>query len=226
MAGTEVELKEPLSARQRAELASQRWRAMPVEELAQIEDLPREWPALGRLRWALWLNAAVPGAGLIGLQRSAAGLAISGAFLVCAEMALVSLLVLPRTLGELGTYAACLAAAAWIAGQVMLLRRMGELQDTTLRVHASTRIEQARMAVEAQAWTEAAEMLGEAAAYDDEQPDMNWLLAKVHSATRSSDKAARQWRRLDQVDQRGRYQSEVRQALAGAGRRPSAQAKA
>lgn len=190
------------------------WQAIPVEELVRIEALPRDWPALGRLRAALWLNAAVPGLGLILLQRPRAGLGLSFCFLLLAEMALLAVLVLPLSLGHLATTAACLAAVCWIVAQVLLLRRMGHLQDTHLRLLASARIEQAGQAVMDGQWVQAAKLLGEAAQYDDEQPELNWLLAKACTAIGPRKRARRQWQRLDQVDHRGRYEAEVRQALA------------
>lgn len=190
------------------------WQAIPVEELVRIEALPRDWPVLGRLRAALWLNAAAPGLGLILLQRPRMGLALAFCFLLLAEIALLAVLVLPLSLGHWATTASCLAAVCWITSQTLLLRRMGHLQDTHLRLLASTRIEQARQAVTDGQWIQAAKMLGEASQYDDEQPELNWLLARACTAIGPHNRARRQWKRLDQVDRRGRYDAEIRQALA------------
>ncbi len=166
-----------------------------------------------RLRWALWLNVAVPGAGLIALQRALPGLAVAGSFALFGEVALLGLLILPRTLGGVATVACSLAGLVWAVGQMFLLRRMNELQDVQLRLHASVRIEQAREAVAAAEWRDAGDLLADAAGYDDEQPDLNWLLAKVSTAVQPSDKAVWQWHRLDQVDQRGRYAAEIRETI-------------
>ena len=201
---------------------------MSVDDVARIEELPRDWPVLQRLRWALSLNVAAPGAGLMALQRFYSGLGLAVMFFLSAETALLGLLVMPMLLGRMVPAAICMAAAAWMASQILMLRRMHELQDVQLRLHASTRIEQAREAIAAataarateadheaaEAWGEAAKLLADAAAYDDEQPDLNWLLAKVRTATGPHNQARRQWRRLDQVDSRGRYEGEIRQMLA------------
>ncbi len=228
LAGSKVEADQELSPSRRAKLVRQRWRAMSVDDVARIEELPRDWPVLQRLRWALWLNVAAPGAGLMALQRPYNGLGVAAAFFLSAETALLGLLVMPVLLGRVAPTAICMAAVAWLASQVLMLRRMHELQDLQLRLHASTRIEQAREAVSAatvaqasdtdgeaaEAWMEATKLLADAAAYDDEQPDLNWLLAKARTATGPHNEARRQWRRLDQVDSRGRYEGEIRQMLA------------
>ncbi len=221
---------------------------MPVEVVESIQELPRDWPALRRLRWALWMNVVVPGAGLIALQRPTIGLVLAAGFLVSAETCLLGLLVMPMSLGSLVTATCLVAAALWVSAQVLLIGRMSDLQDPQLRLHASTRIEQARQAVAAaqaaeearqagtersdaagpssaglarssdtaaEAWTDAAQLLADAARYDDEQPDLNWLMAKVRTAVWPPRKAIRQWRRLDQVDRNGRYEADIRQALSG-----------
>jgi hypothetical protein len=162
----------------------------------------------------LWLNAAAPGLGLILLQRPRVGLALAFSLLLCAETALLAVLVMPLTLGGWATTASCLAATCWIAAQVLLLRRMGHLQAPHLRLYASSRIELARQAVADGQWVQAAKMLTEAAHYDDEQPELNWLLARVCTAIGPHNRARRQWQRLDQVDRRGRYEDEIRQALS------------
>jgi hypothetical protein len=196
---------------------------MPVEELVRIESLPRDWPALARLRTALWLNAAAPGLGLILLQRLRVGLTLALGFFLLAETALLAVLVMPLPLGGWATAASCLAATCWIASQALLLRRMGHLQDPHLRLYASSRIELARQAVADGQWVQAAKMLTEAAHYDDEQPELNWLLARVCTAIGPHSRARRQWQRLDQVDRRGRYEGEIRQALSVKAREASAQ---
>jgi hypothetical protein len=196
---------------------------MPVEELVRIEALPRDWPALARLRTALWLNAAAPGLGLILLQRPRVGFMLALGFFFLAETALLAVLLMPLTLGGWATAASCLAAAFWIAAQVLLLRRMNHLQDPHLRLYASSRIELARQAVVDGQWVQAAKMLTDAAHYDDEQPELNWLLARVCAAIGPHNRARRQWRRLDQVDSRGRYENEIRQALSATAARVPAQ---
>jgi hypothetical protein len=220
---------------------------MPVEVVESIQELPRDWPALRRLRWALWLNAVAPGTGLIALQRPMTGLVLAGGFLVSAETALLGLLVMPLSLGGLVTACAVVAAALWVTAQLLLMGRMNDLQDPQLRLHASTRIEQAREAVAAaqaaeadrpavaergsgtgtpvagsakpadiaaEAWSDAAELLTDAARYDDEQPDLNSLMARVCTAVSPGRRAIRQWRRLEQVDRSGRYEADIREALS------------
>jgi hypothetical protein len=221
---------------------------MPVELVEDIQELPRDWPVMRRLRWALWLNAVAPGAGLIALQRPLTGLVLAAGFLLSAETALLGLLVMPLSLGGLVTACTVVAAAVWVIAQILLMGRMNDLQDRQLRLHASTRIEQARQAVAAaqaaeagrptgvergagadapapseaspvnvaaEAWTDAARLLADAARYDDEQPDLNWLRAKVCTAVCTCRRAIRQWRRLDQVDRTGRYEADIRKALSG-----------
>jgi hypothetical protein len=172
---------------------------------------------------------------------------LAAGFLLSAEVALLGLLLMPLSLGGMVTGAAILAAALWVFAQVLLMVRMNDLQDPQLRLHASTRIEQAKQAVDAaqaaeagrgagtqrdigagtsaasqerpahtaaEAWADAAQLLTDAAHYDDEQPDLNWLLAKVRTAVCSSRKAIRQWRRLDQIDRTGRYEADIREALS------------
>lgn len=186
-------------------------------EEAQAESV-LDWPVLRRCRWALWLNIVVPGAGLIGLQRLGAGLATAVGFGLTAQIAAVGLLIGPQSLGPLITVGATIGGAlAWLVSQVLLLKRVGELQDTERRIGAARHIDQAREAVFAGRWAEAHAALKEASRYDDEQPDLNWLLAKVMTATGRSDLAARQWRRLRQVDRVGRYAKEVERYFANSG---------
>lgn len=187
---------------------------MPVEELARIEALPRDWPARDRLRIALWLNAAAPGAGLIALQRPRPGLILAVGFFLSAQAALLGILVMPLSLGRVAMAASCLAAFFWIAAQVLLLHRASHLEDSHVRLYVSCQIEKARQAIADAQWTQAADVLRQSADYDDEQPDLNWLLARVQTAVGPHKQARRQWRRLDQVDRRGRYEEEIRQALS------------
>ncbi len=200
------------------------WEAIPVEELSRIEALPRDWPALGRLRRALWLNALAPGSGLIALQRPRLGLALAAGFLASAELGLLGVLVMPLWLDTCTVAASVAAAGLWIAAQALLLRRMGQVQDPHLRLYASSRIELAGQAAAAGEWSRARALLRQAAQYDDEQPELNWLLARMYAAAGAAGLARRQWRRLDQVDRRGRFEAEIREALrpkAGQGtRRP------
>lgn len=217
---------DPGAEAQAAQWASKPWRAIPVEQLAGLEAQLRDWPAQGRLRRALWLNVLAPGVGSILLQRPRQGLVVAVAFLLCAQVTLLGLLIMPLLLGPLVPLTAPLAGAVWLLGQILLRRRMQELQDPQLRLQASARIEQAHQAVAAAlaaeahaepgeaAYVDALELLAEAAAHDDEQPDLNWLLARAQTAVFGSDKATPQWRRLDQVDKRGRFQAEIHQALS------------
>ncbi len=187
---------------------------MAVDDLAWIESLDLQWPALQRARWGLWLNVLVPGAGLVALQRERVGLPLTAAFLVFAEIALMGLLVMPNALGAaLTTAVTVLAAGIWLASQVLLLRRVHDLQDLERQIRTAVQIEQAREAVLAAEWGPAKQLLAEAADYDVEQPELNWLLAKVSSAVARSDQAAKQWHRVHQVDRAGKYEQDITEAL-------------
>ncbi len=186
-----------------------------MEQLELLDEMPRDWPSVRRLRWALWLNVIVPGAGLIALQRERPGVAVAAVFAVAAQVALAGLLLVPAMITrDAVTAAALVAAGAWLVGQVLLLGRMGQVQDAQERLMASARVEQARDAFLAGEWAEALALLRAAATYDDELADLNWLSAQVHTAVDTSDKARRQWRRLAQVDRAGRYESDIRRALS------------
>lgn len=196
---------------------------MPVEDLLRIEALDLHWPALRRGRWALWLNVLVPGAGLVALQQPMPGLLLTAVFLLSAETALFGLLLVPQAIdGVATTVAATAAGACWFVLQVLLMRRLRELHNPEYRLQAAARIEQAREAVLTGEWALARQLLEEAAQYDPEQPELNWLLAKVCTAVGRSDVAVRQWRRLRQVDHAGRYQADIEQALSARPGRVSA----
>jgi hypothetical protein len=139
---------------------------------------------------------------------------VAAVFAVAAEIALAGLLLVPAVLGPRAVMvAAVVAGGAWLVGQVLLLRRAGQVHDAQERLLASARVEQAREALLSGEWAETGALLREAATYDDELADLNWLLAQMQTAVATSDKARRQWRRLEQVDRSGRYEPDIRRAL-------------
>jgi len=216
LAGSEVSRTEADAASE-ADPPTEEYAAGPLDE-ASFGARMLEWPVLRRCRWALWLNMLVPGAGLIGLQRQRAGLAVAILFGLTGQVAAVGLLIAPQSIGQVVTAGATVGAGlAWLVGQILLLKRLNELQDPARRLAAARWIEQAREAVLTAGWAEASRALREASRYDDEQPDLNWLLAKVMTATSRSDLAAKQWRRLRQVDKAGRYAKEVERYLQDRG---------
>lgn len=204
-----------LPADRRKSRLAHHWQVMAVDDLLWIESLGLHWPALRRSRWTLWLNILAPGSGLIALQRESAGLPLALCFALSAQTALLGLLVIPKAIGSAITIAAvALSAVIWLTAQVLLLRRLHDLQDLERQIQAAARIEQAREAVLVGQWGPARQLLFEAAEYDIEQPELNWLLAKVYSAVARSDQAARQWRRLRQVDRSAKYESDAASALS------------
>jgi len=173
-----------------------------------------EWPVIGRCWWASMLNLVLPGAGLIALQREKVGCLVLAGFAVAAEAGLVGVLVAPAAVGLWWTVGALVfAAACWVAGQVLLLRRVGEIADGKARSEAARLILAGREAILAGNWSEARRLLAGAARYDDEQPELNYLLGRLKSIVGRSDEAARQWKRLRQVDRSGRYRAEWEQYL-------------
>lgn len=203
-----------LDTHRRKSRLGRHWQPMRLEDLTRIEDLGLRWPAIGRSRWALWINVIVPGSGLIALQREASGLPLAVSFYICAQTALLGLLIVPKAMGStITTAAAVLAAAVWLVSQVLMLRRIHDLQDLERQIQAAARIDLAREAVLTAEWGTAKQLLAEAADYDIEQPELNWLMAKVYSAVAGSDQSARQWRLVRQVDRSGRYERDIQQAL-------------
>lgn len=191
------------------------WQPMLLSDLDRIECMGLCWPGQARSRWALWLNALVPGTGLIALQRGSAGLPLAISFFVTTETSLFGLLIMPKAMGSTITTAAMiLSAVIWLIAQILLLRRISDVHDLEHQIQAALRIDQARQAVLLAEWGNAKRLLEEAADYDAEQPELNWLLAKVLSAVSRSDVAACQWRLLRQVDRSGRYAQDIERALA------------
>ena len=185
----------------------------PSDELWP-EASTMSWPVLGRTKWALWLNVFVPGAGLIALQRMAAGVAVLVGFAPLAQVAVLGLFIMPGTIGmPVTTFATIGAVLAWLIVQLLLFRRLRELQDSDRQLRACSLIGEAREDVLVGRWASAKRALEEAATFDDEQPELNWLLAQIMTATSRSSLAKKQWRRLQQVDKVGRHSSHVEEAL-------------
>lgn len=168
-----------------------------------------------RKGWAIVLNLAVPGSGLIVLRREWLGLAAAALFGILAQVALLGLLLLPATIPAwLTTLSVSLALFVWLGAQWLLWMRWRTATGPGMERQLSALCERAADALSRQAFAEAAEILEVALTVNDEDLAVNVKWAELMTVTGQFPKARQAWRRILSLDRSGDARRLALEALA------------
>lgn len=168
----------------------------------------------GRLRTAIALNLLLPGSGLILAQREWTGFMLALLFTAGAQITLFGTWIAPGAVANwLTAVGAGAAAAAWVAGQCMLVTsirtRFGQAREEQI----STCFALADEAMKHGKFEEACGAIDVAMTVDDENPETYVRRARLSALIGEYDHAREAWRKVAELDRRKLFHREMADAL-------------
>lgn len=149
---------------------------------------------------APWLNALVPGAGLILLRREWLGLLLALLFGLCAQIGLWGLFIVPASVPRWVTVAALVGAGlAWVCAQYTLVVQLRRSFGPGTTREVERLCQQAEEAIGGGDYDTAKELLLVALTLNDEDPGANVQWARLMTALGHVHRARRAWARVVQL---------------------------
>jgi len=163
---------------------------------------------------AILCNIAVPGSGLILLQKEWLGVTLSLLFGLAATAGLWAVFITPASVpGWLAGASLTAAAVCWMGGQYVLRSRLRTFGDPAIAREVRALREQATQRAAWGDYEEAGNLLSVALALDDEDLETNVQLAELLTLLGRFEPARRAWLRVGRLDRRGAYRRHVAEAL-------------
>lgn len=190
--------------------------AAGTEHTAGVCGGPRDRIIAGVRRYlpALTLNVLVPGTGLMLLGRAWLGLSLAMWYGLAAEAFLGAWLIAPAVVpGWLLPVAAALAGLAWLAGQVLLIRRIAFLRDPKLAEEMALIRKTVEDALAAGDHRAARTALRVALSVDDADIASRVLYARLMTATCGGRRARQAWQGAARLDTERAFAGEIEAAL-------------
>ena len=168
-----------------------------------------------RKRAAIVLNLLIPGTGMIVARREWLGAALAILYGVLLELGLWGCLIEPMRVSKWAAVAFLFGAAIiWIAGQVLLGRRLPDLSNPQIEREIERLREEVIALTSGQQYEQAWATLRMALSADDENLETNVLTAELMTALGRFSAARRAWRRVEQLDRLGTYRRHLAEALS------------
>jgi hypothetical protein len=159
---------------------------------------------------SLVLNLLVPGTGLIVLGRPWMGLALTGCFLLGAEVGILALLVVPAVLPfPVAVLGLAWAATVWFMGQILLIRRVRLLRSAELPRQMAILRRLTGWALNRGDYAAARSAIAIALSLDDSDPACQILRARLLSLTGKPASARRAWLLARRLDLRQEHEAEI-----------------
>jgi len=160
------------------------------------------------------MNLLVPGTGAILLGRPWLGVALAAWFLAGSELAILGLLVAPAILPEpLSISGLAAAGAAWLAAQILLIRRIRFLRSLDLPREMAILHRFARRALARGDYPAVRAAIALGLSMDDSDVVLHVLRARLLALTSRPAKARRAWQAAAALDADGAFGSEIQQHL-------------
>jgi len=164
---------------------------------------------------AVLVNLIIPGAGLIAARREWFGVLLALLFGLCAQLALAAVFFAPASVPDSFAVIAALAAGVvWLVAQLALALRLRWLTSDDVRNRFELLLGDARRAREAGDIETARLAYRGALEINDEDLTANLEYARLMDGA-DPVAARRAWRRVRDLDPRGRFAPEARQRASG-----------
>ncbi len=164
--------------------------------------------------WAVGLNAAVPGSGLIVLRQDQRGVAMACVFAILGLSALWGLWIAPGILPRYLALASLFGAAAvWMLAQWVVWYRRRHILGETGRKHVAHCCALAAQAIDARRFAEAEAQLHEALRWNDEDPSVRAQWALLLVVMGRIEEARHAWEATLDLDKTGAFRREAIMAI-------------